>query len=445
VSARGLSLCDRALEQAARAAPGAEAIVSVRQSQRGHARYANNEITQAGEVTETQLRLTLAFGKRHAKAETNQTDEASLHALAARTAALAEVAPEDPEWLPVLGPQRYATSSSGFDPATIDLPAKARTAAAAAAIRRAEEKSLVAAGFYESDATLFTFATSAGLRAEHKETVSSMTTTLRTADGAGSGWAGAEEVRAADVDADALARVAADKAERSHGPRKLEPGKYTVLLEPMAVADIVGFLIEALDARAADEGRSFFSRPGGGNRVGEAIFDPRVTLRSDPFDPATPGRPWDDDGLPLAPTAWIDGGALKNLQYARFWAQKAGKKPTGGHSTWQLGGGGAPSAASLVAGIKRGLVVTRFWYTRWLDPKALLITGLTRDGVFLVEDGKVTGPVNNFRFNESPVKVLTKLVGMTAQTYRVPWWGGVMRVPAVCCEEFDMASTSEAV
>jgi predicted Zn-dependent protease len=442
---RGFELCDRVFEQAARAAPGAEAIVSVRRRERGHVRFAVNEVTQAGEVSATEVRLTLAFGKRHAKAETNQTDAAARRARAARTAALARVAPEDPEWLPVLGPQRYATSPHGFDAATVELPAKARTAGAAAAIRRAEEKSLVAAGFYESAATLSAFATSAGLRAEHRETVASLTTTVRTADGAGSGWAGAEEVRAADVDADALARVAADKAERSHGARKLDPGKYTVLLEPMAVADILGFLIEALDARAADEGRSFFSKAGGGNRIGESILDPRVTLRSNPFDPATPGRPWDDDGLPLAPTTWIDGGALKNLYYSRFWAHKSGNKPTGGHSTWQLAGGVAPSAASLVAGIKRGLVVTRFWYTRWLDPKAVLITGLTRDGVFLVEDGKVTGPVNNFRFNESPVKVLSKLVGMTAQTYRVPWWGGVMRVPAVCCEEFAMASTSEAV
>ncbi len=282
-----------------------------------------------------------------------------------------------------------------------------------------------------------------------------MTTTMRTRDGTGSGWAGAEGTRARDLDAASLATAAADRAERSRSPTKLDPGRYTVVLEPAAVGDLLEFLIEALDARAADQGRSFFS----GRRVGDAIFDPRVTLRSDPLDPATPGCPWDGDGVPLLPTTWIDGGKLNQLYYTRFWAKQAKRPETGAHATWHLTSSEptAPSASesaatafgrspsALVAGVRRGLLVTRFWYTRWLDPKQILVTGLTRDGLFLIEDGRVTRPVRNFRFNESPVKMLTRVVAMTAQTYRVPASGEVMRVPMICCDDFEMASASDAV
>jgi predicted Zn-dependent protease len=265
-----------------------------------------------------------------------------------------------------------------------------------------------------------------------------MTTTARTTEPS-SGWAGAEATRAEDLDVAALSTVAVTKAKQSRGATRLDPGRYTVVLEPAAVADLLGFLIDALDARAADQGRSFFSQKGD-------FFDPSVVLRSDPFDPALPGCPWDDDGIPLKPITWIAGGKVEALHSTRFWAQKSGRPATGAHNTFQLSSSaGASSPASLVSGVRRGLLVTRFWYTRWLEPKSLLITGLTRDGVWLIEDGKVTRPVNNFRFNDSPVKMLGRVVGMTAATYRVPSWGNLMRVPVVCCDDFEMASVSDAV
>ncbi len=218
------------------------------------------------------------------------------------------------------------------------------------------------------------------------------------------------------------------------------------MLEPAAVADLLSFLLDALDARAADQGRSFFSGAHG-NRVGETLFDPRVVLRSDPLDPATPGCPWDGDGLPLDPVTWIDRGTLTSLYYARYWARKTGRKPTGAHATFSLSSAtpGAATPAALTLGVHRGLLVTRFWYTRWLDPKQLLVTGLTRDGVFLIEDGRVGRPVNNFRFNDSPAKMLARLVGMSAQTFRAPVGGSIVRVPVVACDDFEMASVSDAV
>jgi len=445
MSARGFEIGDRVLGLAAK--DGAEASVSVCESESGHVRFAAGDITTAGEVSSTQATLTLAFGRHHAKATTNQVDDESLAALVKRTAALAKIAPDDPEYLPPLGPQRYPQNQSAWDEETFRLAPAARAAAARSSCARADEKKLVAAGFVQSHADAFTLATTAGLRAEHRATWSQMTTTMRTADATGSGWAGSEGTRMSDIDGDALARVAADKAERSRNASKLDLGRYMVVLEPEAVGDLLGFLIEALDARAADQGRSFFSRASASaNRIGEAMFDPRVTLRSDPLDPATSGRPWDDDGVPLHATTWIADGKLDNLHYTRFWAHKTGRAPTGAHGTYHLSSpSGAPSASSLLQGVRRGLLVTRFWYTRWLDPKQLLITGLTRDGVWLIEDGHVTRPVKNFRFNESPMKMLTRLVAMSAQTYRVPAGGDAMRVPIVCCDDFEMASVSDAI
>jgi len=439
VSARGFTIADRLLELAGKA--HADASVSVRELRSGHVRFASSEITTAGEVANTETTLSVAFGARHASSTTNQTDAASLASLFARTADLAKIAPEDPEWLPPLGPQRYPRSPRAWDEATSALAPAGRAGIARAAIDASG--ALVAAGFVESHALEATLATSAGLRADHRATWARTTTTVRTPDGKGSGWAGAESTSAAEIDGGALARVAADRAERSRGATRLDPGRYTVVLEPAAVADLLSFLIDALDARAADQGRSFFS----GKRVGETLFDPRVTLRSDPLSPDTPGCPWDGDGLSLRPRAWIDAGKLASLYSTRFWARRSGAAPTGTYATWHLTTtGGAADASALVSSVTRGLLVTRFWYTRWLDRKQLLVTGLTRDGVFLVENGRVGRPVQNFRFNDSPAKLLSRLVGATARTWRAPVGdGGVVRVPVLCCDDFEMSSVSDAV
>lgn len=437
----GPEIADRVLALAAKT--GAEASVLVRESETGHVRFAASEITTSGEVTATDLRLTLAFGQRHASAEIDQVGEAALAALVSRTAELAKASPEDPEHVPLLPPQRYVQNARAWDERTAALPAPARAAWARAAIARAEADSLVCAGYVESRARRSTLATSTGLRAEHRGTWASMTTTMRTADGKGSGWAGAEQTRAEDLDAGALASAAADRAKRSRAPTKLDPGRYTVVLEPAAVANLLGFLIEALDARAADQGRSFFT----GRHTGDAILDARVTLRSDPLDPQTPGCPWDPDGVPLAPTTWIEDGRLKQLYYTRFWAKTQGRAPSGGHGSYMLASSEptAPTPGAVISGVKRGLLVTRFWYTRWLDPRQILVTGLTRDGVFLIEDGVVGRAVNNFRFNDSPVKMLARLVTATKQSWRVPSDGDAMRVPLICCDDFEMASTSDAI
>lgn len=435
------------LELVKERAPDAQALARLTVGSAASVRFAASEVTTAVDRDVGELGLTVALGARHATAQTTRglaspPDRAALTALAERALAMAKLAPEDPEWVGVLGAQAIRPVAAAWDAGAANLDAAARAKAARGAIALCEKAGVLGAGFVESAAERTWLASSAGLRAEHAWTNASFTMTARTPDGTGSGWAGADETRAADVDAGAIAARAVDKAVRSQRPRALPPGKYAVVLEPDAVGDLLGFLIEAMGAREADEGRSFFAKRG----VGSKLFSERVTLRSDPFDALTPGQPFDGDGLALEPTTWIDRGTLGALAYSRYWAKKRGKRPTGAHSTFALSGGDAADTAALVKQVDRGLLVTRFWYTRWLDPRELVVTGLTRDGVFLIEKGAVTAAVNNFRFNESPVRMLARCTALEKTPRRVASGAfPVTRVPALLTHEFEMSSVSAAV
>jgi predicted Zn-dependent protease len=301
---------------------------------------------------------------------------------------------------------------------------------------------LFTAGFLEARARTLAVATSAGLFAYHRTTDVDLSVTARTRDGTGSGWARAGARDWAAVDPAALGRAAARKAVASRHPQSIEPGLYTAVLEPQAVTDLVPLLAGALSARAADEGRSAFSGATGGNRIGEKVADARVTLYSDPGDPGLRAAPFDGEGLPLGRTVWIESGVLRNLSYTRFWAQKQGTRPTGAPL---LGGltlaGGTKSTDELVAGCERGVLVTHFFYIRSLDPRTVLYTGLTRDGAFLVENGKITRPLKNFRWNESPLLMLSRLedIGRPEPTAA----GRLM--PALRIRNFNFTSLSDAV
>jgi predicted Zn-dependent protease len=279
---------------------------------------------------------------------------------------------------------------------------------------------------------------------------------MRTEDGTGSGWAGLEAPDFSEIPAEELGRHAARKAEESAKPRELEPGKYTVVFEPRAVADLLGNLNAVMSRRAADEGRSFFSKPGGGNRTGEKIFAESVTIRSDPFDARVPGRPWvggagvgflgfggfgggNFAGLPTRKTTWVEKGVLRNLSIDRYWAKKNGEEPLP-FSGGLVMEGGSGSIEDLVAGTERGLLLTRFWYIRTVNPQTVQLTGLTRDGVWLIEKGKVVGPVNNFRFNDSPVNLLKNVEAMSTAVST-----GNVVVPAIRSRDFHFTSKSDAV
>jgi predicted Zn-dependent protease len=245
------------------------------------------------------------------------------------------------------------------------------------------------------------------------------------------------------VDFALLARTACAKAAASKSPVALEPGRYTVVLEPAATLELAETVAESLEQRSADEGRSALSKSGGGTRAGEKLFSELVTIVSRPGGATAPSVPFDGEGQPLAPRTWVEKGTVKELSVSRFWAKKKGLLPTGGYAGFELLPGTA-SRDELIKGVKRGVLVTRLWYTNLIDPKTLALTGLTRDGTFLIENGEVTRPVNNFRFNQSAIDALARCDGLSKET-GTGSWNPDTRVPTMRTHEFLLASKSEAV
>jgi predicted Zn-dependent protease len=287
-----------------------------------------------------------------------------------------------------------------------------------------------------------------GLFAYNRSTASVLTTTVRTPEGTGSGWAGATHHDWSRIDPSALGVRATAKARQSVNPVAVEPGRYTVVFEPTAVGNLVQFIARALNARSADEGRSFFSLPGGKNKIGQKVVDERVTITSDPFDPEVAASPFSGDGLPTQRVVWIENGIVRNLDHDRYWAQKQGRAPTGAGSGIRMSGG-TTSLEDLIRSTQRGLLVTRFWYLRPVDQRTILYTGLTRDGTFLIENGKITKPVKNLRFNDSPIFMLNGLEAMGVPVRVSASEGGepgqAIMVPPIKVRDFSFTSLSDAV
>jgi predicted Zn-dependent protease len=410
----------------------------------GNTRFADSSITTSGGAMNVSVRVTATIGRRRAAATTNVLDDQSLKRTVDLAISLARLSPEDPELMPELGPQIYPSvpafveRTAGLDPEVRNEAVKRAVEAATAAGKTAG--SVFTAGFLEANANAVAVATSKGLFAYHQNTDASFSMTSRTPDGTGSGWASSGARDWSRIDPAAIGRIAAQKAVASRNPQSITPGRYTAVLEPQAVNDLVPLLGNALNARTADEGRSPFSKPGGGNRIGEKVVDERVTFYSDPADPLLLGRPFDADGLPVGRTLWIEKGVLRNLAYSRFWAQKQGVRPTPLSGGLALTGG-TKTTEEVIAGCERGILVTRFWYIRSLDPRTVLQTGLTRDGVFLIDNGKIARSLKNFRWNESPLLMLNRLedIGRSELTQA----GQIM--PALRIRDFDFTSSSDAV
>ena len=312
-----------------------------------------------------------------------------------------------------------------------------------AVIDAAKSRGLVAAGYFERLAGYFGTANKEGNFGFGRYTDASLSATVRNSAGTSSGWASQPAVKIGDISGEWVGLTAAEKCLKWKEPVKLDPGKYTVVLEPTAVGDLVPLMAFSASARAAEEGRSFLSKKGGGTMVGEKMFPEFITLHSDPFDKRYPALPWGQGGLASGPVTWVENGVVKNLFYDRYWAMKSGHAPTPSFGNLILDGG-EKSLEDLIAGVDRGLLVTRFWYIRVMNPQTVQLTGLTRDGLFLIEEGKVTKPVVNFRFNESPVRMLQNTVAM-GRPVRTKGGESGMVVPPIVVKEFPFTSVSDAV
>jgi len=435
----------RIVESAIRMSKAEGVSVQVGANVTGNTRFAANQLTTSGIIAANNFAVESFFGAKHAVVTTDDLSEASIRRAVEQSERLAKLAPDDPEVMPALPPQRYAAVNA-FHEATAAATPTERAQAAMSALEPARRAGdLMASGYIVTGANVIAQGNKAGMFAYHAATTANYTLTVRTADGTGSGWAAADDKNWRTLDYRAVSQRAIDKARGSQNAVAIEPGKYTVILEPQAVGDLVQLVVFYMDARASDEGRSPFVKPEGGNKIGEKIMDSRVTILSDPSDPQLAGQPFDGDGLPLGRQVWVENGVLKQLYYSRFWAKKQGKTPTGGPSTVKMLGG-PTSDEQMIASTERGLLITRLWYLREVDPRTALYTGLTRDGVFLIENGKVTRAVKNFRFNESPLFMLNNIEAIgPAQRLAGTEVGGDVVMPSLKARDFNFTSLSEAV
>ena len=424
----------------------AEAInVSLGTNYNTNVRFADNQMSTAGSLVDAGLVVQSSFGPKHAVVTTNDFSEASLRRCVEQSEVLARLAPDDPEAMPELEPQRYAQVDAYMEStAAIDAAERAQAALTALAPAR-KAGDIKTAGFLLAGAGCSAIANQKGMFAYHRATSVNYSLTVRTTDGTGSGWAAADHPDWRQIDFARISQRAIDKARTSMKPAAIEPGRYTVIFEPQAVGDLVQLIAGYADARQADEGRSPFSKQGGGNKVGEKIVDSRVTIFSDPADALLLAQPFDGEGMPIARQVWVENGNLKQLQYSRFWARKQGKVPTGGTTSLKMTGGSA-TMDEMIKSTERGILVTRLWYLREVDPRTILYTGLTRDGTFLIEQGRISRSISNLRFNESPLFMLNNLEMLgPAERLAGTEAGGAVAMPAIKVRDFNFTSLSEAV
>jgi predicted Zn-dependent protease len=411
---------------------------------RGNIRYARNEVSTSGALTNKNLAVNSAYGKKVGIATIDEFDDASLEKVVRRSEELAKLAPENPEYEEPVSPQTYLKPKGYFETTAKTNP-MSRAEMVSKSLDLCRKDNVVAAGFMEDRHGFSAMMNSKGLFAYYPESNVNFSLTVRTEDGKGSGYVAKGFSDVSKLDSSAATRVAMQKAKASATAQAIEPGKYTVILEPTAAAVLLENIFFGMDARSADEGRSFFSKPGGKTKLGEKIVDEAVTFYSDPMHPELPGSPYSGDGQSLKKMSWIEKGVVKNLSYSRFWAKKQGKEPVPFPSNMIMQGGTA-TLEEMIKSTKKGILVTKLWYIRPVDPQTLLLTGLTRDGTFYIEDGKIKFPIKNLRFNESPIIMLNNLetIGKSERVVSTESDQNYF-LPPLKIREFTFSSLSDAV
>jgi predicted Zn-dependent protease len=425
-----------------------DATAGVGSNKLSHLRFAgNNVLTSGSRETRTANLVVWIEGKR-GSASTNDLDDESLRAMVAQAEKIARSAPVDREYVPTLGRQIYKPVNSYVEStARISLTDRARQIGQI--ISECEKAGVIGAGFHAANVQAGGNASKNGNFDFERSTGVGLSVTARMPDGSSSGYFLRSHNDIARLDTMRIARESIRKAKEGQGARTIEPGVYTVIMEPQAVADLIGNFGFAFNARTAEEGRSAFSAPGGKTKLGEKIFDEKVTIYSDPWHPELPGSQSAQGGIPAQRITMVENGVLKHLIYNRFWAKQKGKEPTPGpvNTIFETSGPTA-SIEDMIKSTDRGILVSRFWYIRGTDPRTASSTGLTRDGVWWIENGKIAYPLRNFRFNQSTVKTLgpgnVLMVGKPERVGSSEGGAGSL-LPALKIKEFHFTSQSEAV
>jgi len=400
---------------AARAQGVTEVEIILASGNQALTRFANNAIHQNVAERTTQLSVRAAIEGRTARASTNRLDAASIRAVVERAIAITRLTEPDAELLPLAEPAEYR-SVARWSEATAHSTPQQRAEAVAEAIRAVEGAGQTAAGIYSTDDTQYALMNSRGVRAEHRETMARFSITAMAGDS--SGWAKASACDLRDLNPLALALSASRKAAQSSAPRELPAGRYTVILEPAAALDLTGQMFGDFSATAIRDGRSFLN-----DRIGKKIFGDNITIHDDVCHPLQSGAPFDGEGVPRRGLTLVEAGVVRDIAYSRQAAAHAGVEPTGhgfplpneyGETPANIviAGGDTP-VEQMVASTERGILVTRFWYIREVDPYEKIFTGMTRDGTFLVEGGRVTAGVRNFRFNQGLMEMLSNVEALS--------------------------------
>src|SRR5712692_6454928 len=414
-----------------------DAAVSVTSEDYSQVRFADNTFSTSGRREDVQASVTCWIDGKKGAASTNEIEDASLEAAARQAEQLARLSPVDREYLPTLGQQPYKPTQGYAD--------------ATAGIAAGEKENAIGAGFHQARGSASAHATKNGNSSYERTSLASLSVTARTREGGGSGYFLCNHFDGGKLDTGRIAREAIRKALGSREARTLDAGAYTVILEPQGVADLLASLVFVFDARSADEGRSPLSAPGGKTKLGERICDERINFYSDPWHPELPGSQAASNGLPAQKLYLVRNGVLENLVYSRFWAKQKAKEPTPGPVNAILQSAQPPAGMDeMIRSTERGLLVSRFWYLRFVDPRTLLQTGLTRDGVWLIEKGKIQYPVRNFRFNQSLLEMLApgnvELIGAPERVSSSESQGtSSALLPALKIKQFHFTSQSEAV
>ncbi len=412
-------------------------------------RFANNTIHQNVAELNVSISVRTVFDGRTARATTNRTDDESLARVVAASSAIAKSQAKNPHMLPMPGPQKYARVDRFFD-RTASCTPQERAKAVARVCAAATKRDQTVAGIFTTGATQSALVNSRGLFAMHEQTRGEFSVTVLEADS--SGWQKANSPDVTRIDPEALFVRASEKCSASRKPRELAPGRYTVILEPAAVLDLVGFLFYDFAGTAVLDQRSCFN-----NRIGKQVMGSNITISDDVYHPLQTGTPFDGEGVPRQKVMLVDKGTPRNLVYSRATAKQMARefkaRPTGhgfplpneyGEAPMNLVfEGGKSSLDEMIASTDRGILVTRLWYIREVDPYEKVLTGMTRDGTFLIEGGKLAGGIRNFRFNQGILEMLSNVEAMSEPVRSAGEESFEMVVPAMKVRGFHFSEVTK--
>jgi len=440
--------CQAIFDQVAEAAralgiASAEAILTAESS--ALTRFANNAIHQNVAERSTQLSVRMQIDGRTARATTNLLDDASIRKVVEESVALTKLQDPDPAVLPLSRTGLLACPPTRHHEPTAQVTPTDRAKAVAEAIRIVESKGQTAAGIYSTSEAVFALLNTNGVFAYHPETMAQFSITAIAPDS--SGWAKGSACSHHDLDPAAMARAAADKASASRDPIELPPGVYTVILEPAAVLDLVGQMCGDFSATAIADGRSFLR-----DRMGEKLFGGNIDIYDDAYHPLQAGAPFDGEGVPRRKLTLVDRGVIRDVAYCRQAAHAAGVEPTGhgfplpneyGEAPMNIViAGGETPLEEMIASTARGILVTRLWYIREVDPYEKIMTGMTRDGTFLIEDGRIRRGVRNFRFNQALPELLSNVESLSPSVRASGEEAFDMVVPAMKVRDFHFTEVT---